>query len=99
MDPAIASLVLNALRVEIPQSGKQGQVRQSYRLELTEREQEVLELIVESKNNKKIAEMLHVSVHTAKAHVANIIQELAVDDHTEAAVKALWEGLVAKSKP
>lgn len=98
LDPAIASLVLASLRLKMPQTGKQGQIRQSYRLELTDREKEVLELLVESKNNKEIAEILNVSVHTAKAHVANIIQKLAVDDRTEAAVKALREGLITRDR-
>jgi DNA-binding NarL/FixJ family response regulator len=37
---------------------------------------------------------LEVTVHTAKAHVCNIIQKLAVDDRTQVAVKALKEGLL-----
>lgn len=98
LDPAIAGLVLDSLRLKMLHTAKQGQSRQSYRVELTEREKEVLELIVESKNNKEIAEILGVSVHTAKAHVANIIQKLAVDDRTEAAVKAMREGLVLRNK-
>jgi DNA-binding NarL/FixJ family response regulator len=96
LDPAIAALVLDSLRLKLPQTAKQGPNRQSYRVLLTEREKEVLALIVDSKNNREIAEILKVSIHTAKAHVANIIQKLAVDDRTEAAVKALREGWVTK---
>jgi DNA-binding NarL/FixJ family response regulator len=61
---------------------------------LTEREQEVLKLIVEGKSNKEIAVLLDVSAHTAKAHVGSIIQKLAVDDRTQVAVKALRDGLI-----
>ena len=61
---------------------------------LTQREYEVLKLIVEGKSNHEIAEMLTISEHTAKAHVCNVIQKLVVDDRTQAAVKALKEGLV-----
>ena len=45
---------------------------------LTEREYEVLKLIVEGESNSEIAEALSISVHTAKAHVGSIIQKMAV---------------------
>ena len=61
---------------------------------LTQREYEVLKLVVDGKSNNEIAEELTISEHTAKAHVCNIIQKLVVDDRTQAAVKALKEGLV-----
>ena len=61
---------------------------------LTQREYEVLKLIVDGKSNNEIAKVLTISEHTAKAHVCNIIQKLVVDDRTQAAVKALKEGLV-----
>ena len=61
---------------------------------LTQREYEVLKLVVEGLSNHEIAEELTISEHTAKAHVCNIIQKLVVDDRTQAAVKALKEGLV-----
>ena len=61
---------------------------------LTQREYEVLKLIVDGQSNSEIAHTLTISEHTAKAHVCNIIQKLVVDDRTQAAVKALKEGLV-----
>lgn len=61
---------------------------------LTQREYEVLKLVVDGLSNSEIAEELTISEHTAKAHVCNIIQKLVVDDRTQAAVKALKEGLV-----
>ena len=61
---------------------------------LTQREYEVLKLIVDGQSNSDIAKTLTISEHTAKAHVCNIIQKLVVDDRTHAAVKALKEGLV-----
>ena len=61
---------------------------------LTEREQEVLRLLVKGKSNTEIASELIVSVHTAKAHVCSILQKLCVDDRVQAAVKAIKEGLV-----
>ena len=61
---------------------------------LTQREYEVLKLVVDGKSDNEIAQELTISEHTAKAHVCNIIQKLVVDDRTQAAVKALKEGLV-----
>ena len=61
---------------------------------LTQREQEVLKLLVQGKSNTEIAKELIVSVHTAKAHVCSILQKLCVDDRVQAAVKAIKEGLV-----
>jgi len=59
------------------------------RQELTRREQEVLDLIVDGLSNKEIAEKLCVTVDTVKSHVHRIIQKLDVPDRTNAVVKAL----------
>ncbi len=60
---------------------------------LTEREYEVLKLIVMGKSNTEIAEVLSISVHTAKAHVCSILQKMSVDDRVQAAVKAVRKGI------
>lgn len=60
---------------------------------LTEREYEVLKLIVQGESNSEIAEELSISVHTAKAHVGSIIQKMAVNDRVQVAVKAVRNGL------
>lgn len=62
--------------------------------QLTEREYEVLKLIVTGKSNNEIAEALNISVHTAKAHVCSILQKMAVNDRVQAAVKAVRGGMV-----
>lgn len=61
---------------------------------LTERELEVLELIVAGCNNADIAERLFITVGTVKTHVRNILNKLCVNDRTQAAVRALRSGLV-----
>lgn len=61
---------------------------------LTQREQDVLRLIIEGKSNTEIANDLIISVHTAKAHVCSILQKLCVTDRVQAAVKAVREKLV-----
>jgi DNA-binding NarL/FixJ family response regulator len=60
---------------------------------LTEREYEVLKLIVKGKSNLQIAEDLTISVHTAKAHVCSILQKMSVDDRVQAAVKAVRQNI------
>ena len=55
---------------------------------LTKREQEVLKLLCEGKNNIEIAEILHISNHTAKAHVTSIIRKLECRNRTNAAYVA-----------
>ncbi|MCG9892288.1 MAG: response regulator transcription factor [Thermosynechococcaceae cyanobacterium MS004] len=62
---------------------------------LTERELEVLELIVAGCSNADIAEKLYITVGTVKTHVRNILNKLCADDRTQAAVRALRTGLVS----
>ncbi|MBX9878822.1 MAG: response regulator transcription factor [Candidatus Obscuribacterales bacterium] len=61
---------------------------------LSPRELEVLNLIVEGLSNQDIADRLIISLPTAKTHVRNILNKLAVDDRTQAAVQAMRRGLV-----
>ncbi len=61
---------------------------------LTEREYQVLKLIVMGKSNSEIADELFISVHTAKAHVCSILQKMSVNDRVQAAVKAVRVGIV-----
>ena len=60
---------------------------------LTEREYEVLKLVVMGRSNSEIAEELSISVHTAKAHVCSILQKMSVNDRVQAAVKAVRDGM------
>lgn len=63
-------------------------------LELTERELEVLVLMVEGLNNTQIAGKLTVSPSTVKSHVSNILSKFGVASRTEAVTLALRHGLV-----
>lgn len=108
IDPAIARIVLqqaktnptkidgttseaNAASVE---SGGQTDEQMIDPYTLTERELEVLQLIVEGCSNAVIAERLYITVGTVKTHVRNILNKLCADDRTQAAVRALRSGLV-----
>lgn len=61
---------------------------------LSPRELEVLNLLVEGLSNQEIADKLIISLATAKTHVRNILNKLAVDDRTQAAVQAMRRGIV-----
>jgi two-component system, NarL family, response regulator LiaR len=63
-------------------------------LSLSERELEVLQLIVEGLSNAAIAERLYITVGTVKTHVRNLLNKLCADDRTQAAVMALRSGLI-----
>jgi len=62
--------------------------------ELTPRESDVLEHIVQGKSNKEIAADLDVSEATVKTHVNSLLGKLAVTDRTQAATAAIRRGLV-----
>jgi NarL family two-component system response regulator LiaR len=62
--------------------------------ELTEREMEVLLLLVEGLNNREIAEQLVISRATAKAHVSHILDKMGVSNRAEAIALALRTNLV-----
>jgi DNA-binding NarL/FixJ family response regulator len=61
---------------------------------LSARELEVLKLIVDGLSNQEIADKLIISLATAKTHVRNILNKMAVDDRTQAAVHAMRRGIV-----
>ncbi len=108
IDPAIARIVLqqaqqNPPKSEVPSVDSKSFALKSDSLEndeiidpytLTERELEVLQLIVEGCSNALIAERLYITVGTVKTHVRNILNKLCADDRTQAAVRALRSGLV-----
>ncbi|WP_306468257.1 response regulator transcription factor [Deinococcus alpinitundrae] len=60
---------------------------------LTERETEVLRCIADGQSNKEIAAQLGISVSTVKFHIRDILHKVSATDRTQAAVKALRQGL------
>ena len=97
LDPGIARLVLSNVK-------KQNSVQVTGAISthniakntygLTERELEVLALIVEGLNNSEIAKRLVITISTAKAHVHSILQKLYVTNRTQATIQAVKEGLI-----
>ena len=86
IDPAIARVVLEHHQI--------APVATKVDYALTERELEVLQLIVDGLSNAEIAQNLYISIGTVKTHVRNILNKLCADDRTQAAVRALRFGLV-----
>lgn len=66
--------------------------RADYRL--SEREREILELLVEGQTKQRIAERLSLSPHTIDGHVRNIYTKLHVNNRSGAVAKALKENLL-----
>jgi NarL family two-component system response regulator LiaR len=60
---------------------------------LTQRELDVLRLLVEGRSNQEIADALFISLHTAVRHVANIMNKFGVESRTAAATWALRNGM------
>jgi two-component system NarL family response regulator len=62
--------------------------------DLSVRELEVLELIVQGLSNKQLAWHLRIAEETAKSHVKNILKKLGADDRTQAATRAIQRGII-----
>lgn len=93
LHPEVAKkLMLLAVEKEKPASNRATNLEDG----LTEREQEVLQLIADGMNNRDIAAKLVISEKTVKTHVSNILAKLNLDDRTQAAIYALRRGSADK---
>lgn len=89
--PRVGNVVLERLRrEESPTLSDDGATPQ-----LTERELEVLRLIVDGKDNATIAAELYISPNTVKNHLANIFEKLDVANRLQASVHALRQGIIS----
>ena len=88
VDPALAGRVaLSAARLH------RGEFWPGARLGLSQRESEVLELMVRGASNRAIASRLHLGEETVKSHASGIFRKLEVGDRTQAVAFALREGI------
>lgn len=97
LDPAIAKVVLTNIKRTNPTEGRRGEI--NYKLGknlygLTEREMDVLALIVDGLTNPQIADKLCITISTTKTHVHSILQKLYVKTRAKATAMAMKEGLV-----
>ncbi|HEY9737499.1 MAG TPA: response regulator transcription factor, partial [Trichocoleus sp.] len=87
LDPQIAQKVMQNLAPARPKpTGGEGL--------LSDRELEVLGLIVEGYSNTEIGQRLYLSPNTVKTYVKGIMNKLVVSDRVQAAVEAVRRGLV-----
>lgn len=96
LDPGIARLVLStSLKTQPVPTARRNEEADPGKITnlLTRREMEVLELVVDGKTNQDIADGLFISIETVKTHMRHIMEKLKVSDRTQAAVKAMKEGL------
>jgi len=77
-----------------PQLGRPAALKGERDFGLTPRELEILQLIVDGKSNKEIADQLDLSVNTVSVHRANIMDALGIHKTAELVVYAIRNGLV-----
>jgi DNA-binding NarL/FixJ family response regulator len=88
--PRVGSEVLRRLRKhETSAHGRDPEFK------LSDRELEVLRLIVEGHDNAAIASALTISPHTVKNHVANVLAKFGVANRLQASIQALRRGIIS----
>ncbi len=86
MTPIIAKKAINLFKNHIPQSnGKDN---------LSDREREILLLIVEGMSTEEISNRLFISFQTVRNHIRHIYQKLHVHSKSQAVAKAIKEGIM-----
>lgn len=97
LDPGIAAHVVNALRSQESSAEQRLRSAQSQRRisSLSEREKQILSLVVGGLTNQQIADRLFLSVETIKTNMRHILEKLQVPDRMQAALKAVGYGVVA----
>jgi DNA-binding NarL/FixJ family response regulator len=91
IDPRIAKRVLDVMTFP-PAAAVSAEGNAS--IPLSQRETEVLRLMVDGLTNQEIAARLIIGVSTVRTHVQHILEKLAVSGRTEAAVKAMRNALI-----
>ena len=82
LSPQVMALLVNHMQLE------------NHLETLTEREQEVLDLLAQGASNKEIRQALHITEATVKAHVRHILSKLGVQSRMQAVLVAIRLGLV-----
>ena len=90
----LSGLMATKVLKEFSRSSSPTQSPDEYREPLTEREHQILELLVDGLSNVEIAEKVYLSENTVKKHVHNILEKFHSNNRVEAAVYAVRERLV-----
>jgi two-component system, NarL family, response regulator NreC len=88
--PSITKLLVEEYVMEVRRRG----VEDSYDL-LSTREKEILNLLASGKNNREIADLLHISISTAETHRNNVFQKLHLHNLAELILYAVRKGLIS----
>ena len=94
--PRVAGPLLASVR---DQDARQAQRAATSRIDLSNRERSVLELVAEGCDNAEIARRLYVSQSTVKSHVSRLLEKLGVENRVQAATFAVRYGLVDSERP
>lgn len=87
MSPEVARKVLDMIKTGGPKSGQD-------MVDLTHREKEILQLLVDGHSYKSIAERLFISFSTVQSHIKNIYEKLEVNSKSEAVTKVFKNRLL-----
>jgi len=88
--PAISKMLVEDYMRQM----QERQIEDSYEL-LTTREREVLQLLAEGRNNKEVATILNLSLHTVETHRGNILQKLNLHSGAELILYAIRKGVIS----
>jgi DNA-binding NarL/FixJ family response regulator len=91
LDPAVAGIV--ARRMRIGAAGGTGGLEADGLGTLTPRERDVLGGVARGLSNRAIADELGITERTARTHVSNILAKLGLSSRTQAALRAVEQGL------
>ena len=93
LDPSLSKQLRKIILQKPAESSQSDNGEREFKL--SERELEVLGLLVEGLNNQQMARRLGLSPETIKTHMKHLMDKLSVTDRTQAAVKALKEGIIS----
>ena len=75
-----------------------GKIFPAGRVDFTEREKEVLELLVAGRSNREIGQALQIEERTVKAHVAKLMRKVGVQNRIALSVHAITHSLVTSAR-
>ena len=93
-DLAATIRAVHAGEASLPARVAQRLAERRQRADLSQREMDVLQLLIKGRSNKEIGSALFVTEDTVKAHLKTLFAKLNVRDRTEAAISAIKHGIV-----
>ncbi len=94
----VPQIVANNLCRQLFRNGKNGEVLDLLRIDLTVREKQIFRLISEGLSNKELAQELNIATHTAKAHVHNILKKFDMHRRIDL-INYYWQLNTKQAKP